>query len=131
MRANHSDILGAAASGLCTIHCIVTPFLFVATPLMEETAQGHVHGSNIWEALNYIFLVLSFIAVWHSTRHSDLPIIKWVLWISWLTLALGLLTDQMGLPSGRWLMYIGSISLIVAHLYNFFYLRKGRDVINS
>ena len=31
-----SDLLGIMASGLCAVHCAVTPFFFAARPLLDN-----------------------------------------------------------------------------------------------
>jgi len=123
--SNYSNLLGAAASGLCAVHCAATPLLFAAKPVLEHAAGGHdhAHGSPLWAAFDYIFLVLSFVAVWYSTRHTDHRKLKWVLWISWTVFAVGLLSEPFDLTYGSWLMYGGSIALVVAHLKNFQHCR--------
>jgi hypothetical protein len=119
--SNYSNLIGAAASGLCAVHCAATPLLFVAKPLLEGAAgeHAHAHGSPLWAAFDYVFLVLSFVAVWYSTRHTDHRTLTRVLWVSWAVFALGLLSEPFNLPYGSWLMYGGSITLVVAHLKNF------------
>jgi hypothetical protein len=124
-KSNYSNLLGAAASGLCAVHCAVTPLLFAAKPILEHAAgdQGHAHGSPLWAAFDYVFLVLSFVAVWYSVRNTNHRILKRVLWISWCVFATGILFEAFHLPYGHWLMYGGSIVLVVAHLKNFQHCR--------
>jgi len=121
--SNYSNLLGAAASGLCAIHCAITPVLFAAKPVLETAMGEHAHGNPIWAAFDYIFLVLSFVAVWYSTRHTDHRTLKIVLWAAWVVFALGLLSEPFHWPYGSWLMYAGSITLVVAHLKNFQHCR--------
>lgn len=123
--SNYSNLLGAAASGLCAIHCAVTPLLFAAKPMLEHAAaeHGHAHGSPLWAAFDYIFLVLSFVAVWFSARHTNHNTLKKALWVSWLVFAVGILFEAFHLPYGHWLMYSGSIALVVAHLLNYRHCR--------
>lgn len=103
--SSYSNLLGAAASGLCAVHCAVTPLIFAAKPVLHTAVGEHAHGSPLWAAFDYIFLVLSLVAVWYST------------------FAIGLLSEPFHLPYGSWLMYGGSIVLVVAHLKNFQYCR--------
>jgi hypothetical protein len=122
---NYSNLLGAAASGLCAVHCAATPLLFAAKPILEHATMdhGHAHGSSLWAVFDYVFLVLSFVAVWYSARHTDHRLLKRILWISWSVFAVGLLSESFHLPYSHWLMYGGSIALVVAHLKNFQHCR--------
>ena len=126
-KINRSDIMGALASGLCAIHCGLTPLLFFAAqPVLESTVDGHSHGSIWWGALDYVFLILSLVAVYFSAKHTHHKEIKWVLWIAWSIFAIGLLSEPFHLSYGKWLMYIGSAVLIIAHLKNYQYTQNLR-----
>ncbi|MEO1258341.1 MAG: MerC domain-containing protein [Bacteroidota bacterium] len=120
----YSDWLGVAASGLCAIHCALTPLLFAAKPILEGTMGEHVHGHFLWAAMDYIFLVLSFLAVWYSARHTTHATLKWVLWAAWAAFALGLLSESLELPLGSWFMYAGSITLVIAHIKNYHHCQQ-------
>lgn len=125
--SNYSNLLGAAASGLCAVHCAATPLLFAAKPMLEHAAgdhgHAHAHGSPLWAAFDYIFLALSFVAVWYSVRHTNHRDLKRVLWASWGVFAAGILFEAFHLLYGHWLMYSGSIVLVIAHLKNFQHCR--------
>ena len=123
-KLGRSDILGVTASGLCAIHCTITPILFAAKPVMEGTLGEHAHGSAFWALFDYVFLILSLVAVWYSARHTSLTSIKWVLWAAWLVFAFGLLSEPLEIPYGKWFMYAGSITLVIAHLQNYRYCQK-------
>lgn len=123
-RLNQSDLLGAAASGLCAIHCTLTPLLFAAKPLIEGTMGEHAHGVGFWAVFDYVFLLLSLAAVWYSALHTSHSSIKWVLWIAWVVFAIGILSEPLELAYGKWLMYIGSIALVITHLQNYRYCRS-------
>lgn len=123
-KLNYSDWLGAAASGLCVIHCTLTPLLFAARPMLESTLDVHAHGSGFWALLDYLFLILSLAAVWYSARHTGHTGIKWILWGAWGIFAIGLLSEPFHFSYGKWFMYAGSITLVVAHLYNHRYCKK-------
>ncbi len=113
----YSDWLGVAASGLCAIHCTLTPLFFAAKPVLESTIGEHTHG--FWAALDYVFLGLSLLAVWYSARHTTHTVLRWVLWVAWGVFAVGLLSELLELSFGKWFMYAGSISLVIAHLKNY------------
>ncbi|MEM6317460.1 MAG: MerC domain-containing protein [Bacteroidota bacterium] len=124
-KIDYSDGVGVVASALCTIHCVLTPFLFMAKPALTETVHqhthAHTHGPGLWAALDYVFLVISFLAVWYSAEHTKHLTLKWLLWAAWGVFAIGLLLEPQGYAFGKWLMYAGSISLIGAHLTNHYF----------
>ena len=81
--ANRPDVIGMAASGLCALHCAVTPLFFVTQPFVHEAianAGDHGHGHGIWSSLDVIFLALSLIAVVYAAKVSQSATIKLWLW---------------------------------------------------
>ncbi|MEM6892167.1 MAG: MerC domain-containing protein [Bacteroidota bacterium] len=126
-KLSYSDFLGVAASGLCAIHCALTPLFFAARPVLESTmGHHHHHGDGFWGLLDYLFLVLSLVAVWYSAKHTHHKRIRWVLWAAWAVFAIGLLSEIFHFEQGKWLMYAGSIVLVVAHWYNHRYCKRLR-----
>ena len=119
-----SDFLGVLASGLCAIHCAVTPVFFIAKPFIHSSVNYHSHGSGFWAMLDYVFLVLSLIAVWFSSKHTNLKSIKWVLWSAWIVFSIGLLSERIHFENGIWLMYSGSAALVIAHVINYRHCQK-------
>ena len=123
-KLNYSDLLGVTASGLCAIHCALAPVLFATRPVLESTMGTHSHGPGFWALLDYLFLIFSLVAVWFSARHTTHKGIKRVLWIAWAVFSIGLLSETFHFHQGKWLMYIGSIVLVLAHTYNHRYCKK-------
>ncbi len=123
-KLNYSDWLGASASGLCAIHCTLTPILFAAKPAIASTMGEHGHAHGMWAALDYIFLVLSFVAVWYSARNTTHTTFKWVLWVALAVFTFGLLSEPLELSFGKWFMYAGSIALVITHIQNYRYCQK-------
>ena len=112
----NSDILGASASFLCFIHCIITPFLFMAQ-------TGFVvfdNGAPIWWGwIEYIMLIVSFFAVYRSAKRSTIKIIKVILWVNWAFLFFLITNERIHLfELPEWLIYLPAIGLILSHLYN-------------
>jgi len=60
-----SDIMGALASGLCMMHCIITPFLFAAL----ATTCSEV-GPLWWKMVDFVFLVITFIAIRYTAKST-------------------------------------------------------------
>ena len=130
-KINYSDWLGVATSSLCAVHCTLTPLLFATRPILESTLDKHGHGAGFWTLLDYLFLGLSLIAVWYSSRHTSNSIIRWIFWSAWSIFTIGLLSELFHFSYGKWLMYTGSIALIGMHLFNLFYVKKVKHESNS
>lgn len=111
-----SDIIGSTASFLCLIHCIATPFLFVA----QAEISGHAETHPLWWGLlDVFFLVISYFAVWWSSKTTTKSWIRKALWISWVVLAIIVLNEKLAvihLPEA--VIYLPAVSLIILHLYN-------------
>lgn len=123
-KLNYSDWLGAAASSICAIHCTLLPLFFVAHPILGNTVRDYPSSQLILGMLDYVFLILSLLAVWYSARHTSHTTLKWVLWTGWVMFAFGLFSEPFELSFGKWLMYAGSATLVVAHIKNYRYCQK-------
>jgi len=123
-KLRYSDWLGASASGLCIIHCVLTPLIFTAKPVYYGMMGKQIHTHDLWPALDYIFLILSLLAVWYSARNTPHAILKWIFWVAWMIFALGLLFEPSSTVLGHWLMYIGSTTLVIAHIRNYFQVNQ-------
>lgn len=115
----HSDIIGALSSGFCTVHCLITPLIFISKPLIYSDTSLAMHSHPLlWVYLDFFFLVLGFVAVYFSVRHTTLTWIKWALWLSFLVFSLGIILEVAGYQIGTWIMVAGSAGLVLFHLYN-------------
>jgi len=120
-----SDIYGSTASTLCLIHCLATPFLFAAH-------TGHIHGHHThplwWGLLDLLFVGISLIAVYWSTKNSSKRWMKYALWFSWGLLAFVILNEKLGMIHlAEAVIYIPSMLLVVLHLYNKRYCQCARE----
>lgn len=116
IQQKNSDSLGALASGLCLIHCVTTPFLFIAQTCSATCCET---APNWWKAIDYIFIIISFISVYWSTKQSSKIWVAIALWLSWTLLFLALLNEKItliNLPETS--IYIPAIALVTLHLYN-------------
>ena len=114
-----SDALGAVASGACLIHCIATPFLFA----VHAEFHHHIEQAHLtplwWSFIDILFLVLSFYAVYLSSRQANLRAVKIGFYGGWIGLAVIIINEKINLfPLAEWWIYIPSIALIFLHLYN-------------
>ena len=74
------DAIGSLASTLCLIHCIATPFIFISQACtMSCCADAPIW----WQSIDYIFLIISFFAIYRSTKTSTKLEIKIALWLTW------------------------------------------------
>lgn len=111
-----SDLLGTFASSLCLVHCIATPFLFMAQASSATFFSG---PPTWWKSIDYIFLAISFFAIFWSTKTTTLNWIKPLLWISFTVLAAIILNEKLALfPIPEILIYFPAIALVMLHLYN-------------
>ena len=115
------DSLGALASGLCMIHCIATPFLFIASACTVSCCSA---TPLWWQWVDYAFLGISLFAVINASKSTVNKFIKYGLWISWIGLFLFLLNAKfLWFSLSINLKYIPALSLVSLHIYN---LRFGK-----
>lgn len=117
---NKSDFLGIIASSLCLVHCLVTPFIFIA----QGVSLIHEEHPLWWSSLDIVFLVISFIAIRWSTRTTTNVIVKYALWISW-ALLLGVIVNEKLhiIPLAEEVIYFVTLLLVGLHFYNRNYCR--------
>ena len=114
-----SDTFGAFASILCLIHCVTTPFIFVAKSCSAVCCSS---APGWWGILDYFFLAISFFAVYHSSKTTSKKIMKPALWFSWYALLIVILNDKVKLIEAPiYLLYITSLLMALLHLYNLKY----------
>ena len=119
--SSKSDIIGVTASGLCFLHCVATPFLFVAHASTLSTEATHPWW---WGGLDIMFLAISFFAVYWSARNTSRKWIKYTLWISWCLLSFIIVNEKFEiLHLSEETIYLPSIALVFLHIYNHRYCR--------
>jgi hypothetical protein len=107
-----SDYLGIASSSICFVHCILPPLLMLFNIGLTETPE-----------FNYLFLFISFIAVFNTTRyHPHKGVVGW-LWAAFCLTSLGVLFED-DLPVLEYLIYLSTLALIGGHIWNIWYARK-------
>lgn len=114
-----SDLIGATASTLCTIHCMATPFLFLASTCTKSCC---VSAPLWWIWIDYAFLFISLFAVYKSTKSTSKFWIKLVLWGSWIALSSFIFMEQNTLLNlSDYYKYSAALSLAFFHVYNLKY----------
>jgi len=110
------DSIGIIASTLCIIHCIVTPFIFIAKAC---TATCCSDAPSWWLMIDYLFLVISFIAIFFISKKLTIKWLKNAFWLSWIVLLFTIVNHSINiiyLPKN--FFYIPSISIVILHFYN-------------
>ena len=114
-----ADSIGIIASSLCLVHCIATPFLFIAS----SSSAIHIDTSpEWWHWMDFLFLIISFFAVWQTSKMSSKSWIKYALWSSWLLLFGAIINEKLqllALPETT--IYFSAPGLVVLHFYNLKY----------
>ena len=108
----NSDKVGVVSSLLCLIHCLVLPAIISIEPLLSEFLFEELHF------VEYLFLALSFIAVYFSSKKSPVHL-KYIFYIVLGVFTLAILLEEQftWMP---YLAYLGSVCLITAHLVNYY-----------
>ena len=106
-----SDTIGALSSSLCLIHCVFTPFLFV---LQSHSSCCSVSTPLWWKSIDYIFLAISFFAVYKSGKETSKTWVKHGFYICWLLLFFIVINERVRwLALSNYAIYIPSLSLVL------------------
>ena len=110
------DYLGAVASFLCMIHCLATPIVFVAKACsLTCCAETPVW----WKMIDYVFLIVSFLAIFFATKETSKTWMKAALWSTWSMLLVTIVNESLVWVSvPEHIVYLPAILLLVLHLYN-------------
>lgn len=113
------DSIGSIASILCLIHCIVTPFVFITQACTMSCCAG---APTWWQAIDYIFIIISFFAILRSTQTSSNKMIKIALWITWFLFAASIINKTIGMfYLSQNFTYAAGTILALLHIYNLRY----------
>lgn len=107
-----SDYLGIASATLCVAHCILAPFLILA-----------VSKYAWWEHLTYVFLALSFYAVYEAIKAKPPTYILVLICGSFALMTIFLLLEA-SWKIAEPLSYIASLGLVVGHILNIRYCKN-------
>jgi hypothetical protein len=107
-----SDWLGIASASLCVVHCLFTPFLlFIAS------------NFSWWHEVSYLFLIISFLAAYEASKHTNSRVALGIIWSSFALLAICIFFEE-EFHILHELSYLASLGLIIGHLYNLKYCKK-------
>jgi len=111
------DSFGIIASTLCTIHSIATPFIFI-TKACKATSCAD--APSWWLMIDYLFLIISFLAIFFISKNLTIKWLKIAFWVSWSLLLFSILNhslDIFPIISNNFI-YIPSSAIIILHFYN-------------
>ena len=121
----NSDRIGVVSSGLCMLHCFATPFLFLSQSSLIFISLDFTLP---WFIINYIFLFISFIAIYYSVKNSSNRFIRIFLYLFWAVLSGLIINESLGILSiPETATYLSASSLICLHIYNLNYCRCDND----
>jgi len=114
-----SDLFGSAASTLCMVHCIATPFIFKANTVHVSCGST---GPVWWHSLDFIFLMIGIIAIRKTQQSSSSQWIPNIMYINWTLLALFIFNEKLSIiPLPAMILYLLAGSLATLHIYNINY----------
>ena len=111
-----ADNIGMASTSLCLVHCILTPFIFIA----QACAASCCAESPVWwRAIDFLFLVISFTAVYFAAKNSSKRWVKIALYLLFAFLSFFIINEHAGsLQLNRIFLYTPAFLLFALHLYN-------------
>lgn len=125
---NHSlkvDHVGIAAGVLCLIHCLATPFIFIAKSCITTCCSN---TPTWWHTIDYIFLFISCLAIYHSTKTTKKTWIKLAMWFNWTALLCIVLNEKLEfIFLAKEIIYIPSILIVSLHMYNLKYCQCQKE----
>ncbi len=112
----HYDKIGIISSSLCMIHCIGTPFIFIAKACSATCCSD---APIWWLMIDYLFLIISFVAIYFTTRKPTKPWLNVFFWIAWVVLLFATLEHSFSLSIvPKYFIYIPALTVVALHFYN-------------
>lgn len=119
------DVVAISISGLCIVHCLLTPLALILFPVVTGTlfADESFHQLLLW-----LILPTSSIAMWLGCRqHKDLRVLLMgIIGVSFLLFAFMLGHDWFGEWGERILTVIGGLIMAAGHVRNYRLCRQQR-----
>ncbi len=118
------DIFGMLVSILCLIHCLITPLIFVVQAC-TSTSSCCDDTPIWWSSIDYIFIMISFFAIYWANKTTTKNWMKYSLWVSWIFLSFVVLNEKMEwIYLMKEISYIPALVLVGLHVYNRNYCQK-------
>jgi hypothetical protein len=110
-----SDLIGIIGSGLCIVHCLFFPMMFMY--------HGHNHEQIAGFNFDYVFLIVAALAVYTTAKKKGPLWIKISLWAFLIICLVGIIFHDSS-PYLEYSLYLGSSGLIITHIIN---IRKSKQ----
>ena len=111
-----ADNIGMASTSLCLVHCMITPFIFIAQAC---TASCCADSPVWWRTIDFVFLIISFAAVYFAAKNSSKAWVKVTFYVLFGLLSFFIINEHFGdLELHRLFLYTPAFLLFVLHLYN-------------
>ena len=121
IKSFYSDYIGIFSAFLCLIHCLVGPIVMgAATHAHDHMHEGSIFLHPYWD---YVFLMIGFVAVWFSAKHTTIRSRKLLLWLAFACLAGSIFMEEHA-EMLHYAVYASSLFLIVAHSTNIWEMLK-------
>jgi len=115
----NSDAIGAFASGLCMLHCLATPIFFIASACSSTCCTD---APLWWQWMDYLFLGVSFFAIYHTSKSTTKLWVIQGLWVNWAVLFFLIINVQLEwFQLAENLKFIPAFALVFLHMYNLRY----------
>jgi hypothetical protein len=111
-----ADYIGMLAGSMCLIHCLATPFLFIAKACVNPSCCD---APLWWRFVDFMFIIVSFVAIFYATQNSTKQWVVVALWVSWAVLLAVILNEAyevIHLPEV--FVYVPALVIVVLHFYN-------------
>ena len=116
-----ADYVGAVASVLCLIHCAATPFLFLVKTCAHSCC---VDAPVWWQLIDYVFLIISGLAIYYATRNTTQQWLRIALWSTWVALLFTIVNERLSVISlPKRISYVPALIIVGLHLYNHRYCK--------
>ena len=120
-----ADTIGIVSSTICLLHCIATPFLFI---VKSCTVSCCSETPIWWRLIDYVFLIVSFIAIHQAINKNTKSWMVFSFWAAWITLFLAILNESFEIVSvSEAIVYIPALIIISLHFYNHKYCKCIND----
>ncbi len=113
---NNSDFFGVLTCMLCLIHCISSPLIYISfLSLNTELSMSY----SWWYNIDYVFVLISFFLVYFSVKSTRVKLMKYLFWLSWITLSLLIINEKTeSFKVSEYITYFTVSSLSLLHIYN-------------
>ena len=116
IKISSADGIGMASSTLCLIHCLATPFIFIAQACTKNCCAD---TPIWWRAIDFFFLVISLIAVYFSAKTTPKKWMQVSFYSLFAVLSILVFNEHLILfQAPKAIMYISAGLLAGLHFYN-------------